>query len=151
MNNSIRTQQFLRHVSRRLSGREDCKKVEFMIGIGYRFPGANMITSPHILDDKYIFFHPNIDVYKDKHHRKEVDLNGIVDHTIYKFYPDLILGYDLFGSIIVDTSKFIRGVYQYQLSVDGKRRRWVRRNEFVIDDARKSKQFHFTNFRRDDE
>ncbi len=148
MTTSKRTQQFLRYLTRRLSGREDCKKVEFMIGIGCRFPGADKITSPHILDDRYIFFHPSIDVYKDKHHRKDVDLNGIVDHIIYKYYPELILGYDLHGSMLVDTSQFVRGVYQYQLSIDGKRRRWVRRNEFVIDGERKPKYF-IRSFRGD--
>ena len=148
MTDSVRTQQFLRHITRRLSGREDCKRVEFMIGIGYRFPGSDKVTSPHIFDDRYIFFHPVVDVYKDKHHRKDIDLNGIIDHVIYKYYPDLILGYDLLGNILVDTSKLVRGVYQYQLSVDGRRRRWVRRNEFVIDDERKTKQF--APFRRDE-
>lgn len=143
MTESQRTQQFLQHVSRRLSGRIDCKKVEFRVGIGCRFPGADKITAPQILDSRYIFFSPPINVYKDLHHRKELDLRNIVDHVIQEYYDNLILGYDLLGNLIVDTSKFIIGVYDYQLSIDQKRRKWMRNPEFVIESK---KPICFVNF-----
>lgn len=148
MNTSRNTQQFLRYLSRRLSGREDCKKVEFIVGIGFKLDDEGKICPPGVLDPSYISFCPKVDVYRDKHHRKEIDLNNIVDHIVKKYYSDLILGYDLMGKTLIDTSKFLKGVYQYQLSIDGKRRRWVRRNEFVTD-SRKSRSFYITT-RRDD-
>lgn len=126
MKNSQRTQQFLRHLTRRLSGREDCKQVEFKIGIGVRFLESTKITAPKIDDSRYIFFEPHINVYKDMYHRKDIDLRNIVDHIIQKYYSELILGWDTLGNTLIDTSEFVQGVYKYQLSVTGNRRRWVR-------------------------
>lgn len=137
MTNSARTRQLLRYVARRLSGREDCKKIQFRIGIGIRPPESQKITESVISDSAYIFFYPMTYVYTDVYHRKDIDYHSIEDHIIRKYYPELILGYDNFGNIRVDTSKFVRGVYEYQLSMNGKRRRWVRRNEFVIDDNKR--------------
>ncbi len=114
LTNSIRTQKFLRLVAQRLSGRNDCKRVQFRI---------------HILPEKAISFEPDIYVYKDLHHRKDVDLFKIADLITRKYFPELILGKDNKGRMLIDTEKLNIGTYEYQLSVDGKRRRWVKRLE----------------------
>lgn len=145
MTESQRTQQFLNFIARRLSGREDCKQVEFRVGIGVRFPGSFKLTSSQVLDNRYFYMEPHVNVYRDLHHRKDIDLRNVVDHVIDTYYHDLILGYDLYGNLIVNTDKFVKGVYDYKLSVDGKRRKWIKDPRFVIESR---KPIQFVQFKR---
>lgn len=128
MTNSIRTQKFLRLVARRLSGRTDCKQVEFQIGIGELIPQDNpgKFLIPDFVERNYIFFSPVKYVYRDTYHRSEKDRYRVVDLVLHKNFPELVKGEDEFGNLQVDTSQLVRGVYKYQKSYDGKRRRWVR-------------------------
>ena len=128
MTNSVRTQKFLRLVARRLSGREDCKQVEFQIGIGALIPQDNpgRFLIPDSLAANYIFFAPDTFVYKDMYHRSGKDRFRVVDLVLNKNFPELVLGRDDLGNLRVDTSQLVKGVYKYQKSYDGKRRRWVR-------------------------
>lgn len=142
MTNTYRTQLFLRQLTRRLSGRQDCKHVEFKIGIGVRFPESTKLTSPKIDDSRYIFFEPHINVYRDNHHRKAIDLRDVVDLIVQNYYSDLIIGWDTLGNTLVDTSQFVQGVYQYKLSVTKHKRRWIRLDRTVIN-GRKSHRFIF--------
>jgi len=128
MTNSMRTQQFLRFIAKRLSGREDCKQVEFRIGIGELIPEDNPVRFliPSDVAKNYIFFQPDTIVFRDMHHRSGRDKFRIVDLILHKYFPELIKGQDDLGNLIVDTSKLVKGVYIYQKSYDGSRRRWVR-------------------------
>lgn len=133
MTDSARTQAFLRMIARRLSGRDDCKKMQYVIGIG-------LPTDPELLKslpegetvDDHIFFKPDVHVYKDTYHRSGKDLYKIADLIITKYFPDLVMGRDAYGYLKVDTTKLTKGIYEYQMSVDGKRRRWVRRSLFDV-------------------
>ena len=128
MTESVRTQTFLRQVARRLSGRSDCKQIEFLIGIGYELP--TYFTSQHQEVDlkvsNHIMFQPDTFVYRDLHHRSDVDRYRVVDLILKNYFSELILGRDDSGNLNIDISKLVRGVYKYQKSYDGKRRRWVR-------------------------
>lgn len=127
MTNSVRTQQLLRRITRRLSGREDCRQVEYLIGIGVPVT-PNTFNSEDELkhSEDYIYFDPDVYVYRDSKHRKDVDLFRVVDLILHKYYEDeLVKGRDEYGNLKVDTSKLVKGVYKYQISMDGKRRRWI--------------------------
>lgn len=132
MTNSVRTQQFLKRITRRLSGREDCRHVEYLIGIGVPVK-PHIYTSDELKKhEDYIYFDPDVYVYKDNKHRKDVDLFRIVDLILHKYYEnELVKGRDEYGNLKVDTSKLVKGVYKYQISMDGKRRRWIRYNPYL--------------------
>ena len=123
---SIRTQKLLSKVSRRLSGRAECAKVEFILSIGYKLkdPGAKHPVA--ISESSYIYFYPDVYVYRDKHHRKDKDLYRITDFICHKYFPEIVIDRDKYGQLKIDTAQLVSGVYKYQLSVDGKRRRWVK-------------------------
>lgn len=123
------TQKFLKAISRRLSGRVDCYRLEYTIGIGCDLPGSGI---KYDNEADYIFFRPDIYVYKDLHHRKDTDLFKVVDLICHKHFPELILERDDYGQLKIDTSKLSRGIYKYQISFDGKRRRWVRMPSRIV-------------------
>lgn len=123
---SIRTQKFLRQLARRLSGRLDCNRVEYLVGIGYEVSNSGIKIAEDNEESDYIYFNPDIYVYRDLHHRKDTDLFRITDLICHKYFPEIVIDRDEFGQLKVDTSMLVRGVYKYQLSVDGKRRRWVK-------------------------
>lgn len=130
MTPSQRTQQYLKTLAERLSGRPDCKYVQFKVGIGHAVvpgqPGDELIPEQDY--SKYVFFSPNLTAYRDMHHRSDTDVFRIQELVIRKYFPELILGEDQYGRFQVDTSKLVLGVYEYQMATGGtsKRRRWVR-------------------------
>lgn len=111
--NSQRTKKFLQLVAQRLSSRSDCKKVEFIIDIG-------------VTKSNCIIFTPDVYVYTDKYHRSDKDYSRITDFILYKYFETFIKGRDEFGNLIIDTVWFSHGIYKYQLSTNGKKRRWIR-------------------------
>lgn len=123
---SKRTQEFLVKVSQRLSGRSECAGKEYLLGIGVKLRFSDFqIPKSESTVSQYIDFLPNINTYRDNKHRKDKDLFRVTDWVLHRFFSDLILGRDEYGQLKVDTSKFINGVYKYQRSMDGKRRRWI--------------------------
>lgn len=132
MSNSLLTQELLRKITRRLSGREDCKGVEYCLGIGVHVEGSPINLSDENSVEDYIFFSPDVYVYRDKKHRKSKDLFRIVDFILYKYYEeDLVKGRDSKGQLLVDTSKLVKGLYRYQISIDGRRRKWICYNSLL--------------------
>ena len=125
MSKELLTQQFLKQISRRLSGRRDCKSVEYVVGIGVPITGSQISLSSMNKPEDYVYFVPDICVYRDKNHRKEKDIFRVVDLILHKYHDDLVEGRDEYGNLRVDTSKLVKGVYKYQISMDGKRRRWI--------------------------
>ena len=113
MTNYQRTELLLKAVSKRLTGRNDCKKVEFVVDIG-------------VHNSASILFEPDIYVYKDLHHRKDTDSSRIVDFVLNRDLPEVIWGRDQYGDLTVDTTMFSRGIYKYELAHNGKKRRWIR-------------------------
>ena len=91
------TERLLRLVADRLSGREDCKKVQFKVTIDHN--GVSMV--------------PLVYVFPNRYRRCEKDKIDIISY---------VHRYKLKG---VALSDFIFGTYEYQL-VNNKRRRWIR-------------------------
>ena len=122
---SIRTQQFLRSIARRLSGRSDLKNANYVIGIGYP---ADKTRRKYKMDDESerIYFSPDVYCFRDMHHRSDKDKFRVADLILHKQFPELVKGRDEYGELVVDISKLNTGVYEYQSSFDVKRRRWVR-------------------------
>ena len=101
MINAKKTENFLKHISSRLSGRDDCKKLNYKV----------TITATNITME------PLIQVYPNRYRRKEGDKVDIISYVhIYKM-PQVALG-DL-----------VPGRYEYQLSADKKNRRWRKLDE----------------------
>lgn len=98
MINAKATEDLLNNISKRLSGREDCKKLNYRVTIS----------------DNGIYMEPLILVYRDRYHRKEQDKMSIITY-VHDFKM---------SNIRLD--EFVFGSYEYQLSADGKNRRWRR-------------------------
>lgn len=92
------TAEFLNCISSRLAGRDDCKKTTYTVTINH-----NGVTMS-----------PMVSVYPDRYHRKEGDKMNVVQFVHH---------YKMTSATL---DQFVFGTYQYQLSVDGKRRRWTR-------------------------
>lgn len=92
------TAEFLNKVSRRLSGRDDCKGVEFEVTI----------------QENHVTMKPLIYVFPDTHHRSDIDKLPIINFILHlssnKCY------------------KFTFGTYKYGYadSITKKKRRWIR-------------------------
>jgi len=126
------TQKFLKCISDHLSGRPECRKLEYRVAIGVQDPKMpSQVTFDELVNPDYnvkdhIYFYPPIDVYPSTHNRKKSDLQSILHHAIFKHYADELFDKSVDGSIYVKTDKLVPGVYIYQLSMNGKRRRWIR-------------------------
>lgn len=90
------TEFLLKSISARLSGREDCKKVTYKVTIDYS--GVSMF--------------PVVLVWPNRYMRKESDKLDIVSWVHLYRMPNALL------------SGFVFGTYEYQLSAEGKQRRW---------------------------
>lgn len=104
---STRTKKLLICISRHLSGRKDCRQVEYVV---------------HIDEESFITCLPNVHVFPDRHDRSKFSRSTIISHCITHHFQEL-LKYPEFG---VDTDKLVTGTYKYQLSANKKRRRWIR-------------------------
>ena len=96
--NGRQTEYLLRCIANRLSGREDCKHLQYKVSININ--GVSM--------------EPLVYVYKNRYKRQETDKLDIVS-----FVHD----YRMNGAKLSD---FVFGTYQYQMSSDGKRRKWIK-------------------------
>lgn len=90
------TEYLLKSISNRLSGRSDCRHVNYIVTIDHN--GVRM--------------NPLFYVYKNRYTRKETDKMDVVTF-VHKYRMNNAL-----------LSDFVFGTYEYQLSADGKRRRW---------------------------
>ena len=95
---SKQTELLLKSIADRLSGRDDCKKTCYKITIDHN--GVKMF--------------PYVEVFPNRYNRKESDKMDIVSWVHH---------YKMEGAKL---SGFVFGTYEYQLSVDGKRRKWRR-------------------------
>lgn len=109
-----RTLEFLRTMSRRLSGRADCKNCSYIVSI---------------TQDGYVKFDPQCKVFLDTHHRCKGHIISITEWALrqprfsdieYKISTDN-------GVVIRDLTMFTPGLYIYQIGYKSKTaRRWVR-------------------------
>lgn len=93
---SKQTEYLLKSIAARLSGRDDCKKIPYKITIDAE--GVNMF--------------PIVYVYPNRYTRKEADKIDVVSFVHHYKMNNVLL------------SDFVFGTYEYQLSPDGKRRKW---------------------------
>lgn len=93
---SKQTEFLLKSIAERLSGRDDCRKVKYVVKINHI--GISM--------------DPLVYVYRNRYSRKETDKMDIIS---------FIHQYKMDGALL---SGFVFGTYEYQLSVGGKKRRW---------------------------
>lgn len=111
---SAQTKQLLHSIASHLSSRVECRGVRYIVTIG-------------VDDSHLVSFGPvDVKVYPNRYRRCERDKVTILSHVLREHFPELVLSADRDGNIVVDTSKLISGVYEYQASIDNKRRRWVR-------------------------
>lgn len=92
------TESLLKSIANRLSGRADCKQVCYRVTINHL--GVTM--------------DPIVDVFPNRYKRREEDKMDVVSYIHEYKMPDVKL------------SDFVFGVYEYQLSIDNKKRRWRR-------------------------
>ena len=90
------TEFLLNAVAKRLSGRDDCRKVPYRVYIDHN--GVRM--------------NPLIYVFPNRYHRQESDKMDVVS---------FIHQYKMNGALL---SGFVFGVYEYELAYEGKRRKW---------------------------
>lgn len=93
-----RTEELLNNISKRLSGRDDCRNMNYCIVINHG--GVEMS--------------PSVFVYPDIHHRKDKDKVEIVEFVKYTMMKDAKL------------SDFTFGTYLYESNYERTKRRWVR-------------------------
>lgn len=113
------TENLLKAISERLSGRDDCKKIEYMA----------MVMPVKQNDAVYytICFYPDIMVYPDRYHKKKTDLLPIVQYVAHKHFSDILYKQEgALGPTCFVENSLVTGTYKYKLSADGKRRRWIK-------------------------
>lgn len=129
MNNATRTEKFLRCISSHLSSRSECRGVSYQCVISETQERRRQLDIRDILGDNSlptVTFKPNIKVYPDAHRKKDNDKCPVVEHVLKKHFPEIFDTVDAFGDIRIHKDYLVPGVYEYELSVSGKRRRWNR-------------------------
>lgn len=126
------TKELLNCIAKHLSSRRECQGVTYRVALGMKDESSEYLKlkdeSEHIIDfNHYISFFPRIDVYRDRYHRKSCDKSSVEEHVIlYHFSDSLYCGRQTSGHININKDLIVPGVYEYQPSIDKKRRRWVR-------------------------
>ncbi len=129
MNPAKRTSMFLRTLTKHLSSRPECRKLTYRCVIGLDDTHRKQLDIIDILgrdNSKYISFDPAIRVYPTKYHRNTANKVNVVDHVLQTYFPEVIDGTDILGNTTIHTNMLVKGVYEYQLSITGKRRRWAK-------------------------
>lgn len=122
------TKQFLLKISSRLSSRLDCKHINYLVYIGID-PKYEWKNSYNDFRDasNYVFFIPGKYVYPNLHRKTSADRLPIIDYVVlHHFKDELFNGYDEYGKLRIYTNNLVNGIYEYQLSVNGKYRRWTK-------------------------
>lgn len=123
------TQQFLQCIAQHLSGRPECKGVAYRIAIGtydtVLLPSSISMFEEELAQNR-VLFSPNVFVFPDRYRRKDTDKVGVVYHVAANHFDDMLLTYQEDGCTFVNTENLVKGIYEYQSSVDNKKRRWVR-------------------------
>ena len=112
---SRNTVEFLNEIAKHASNRSEMKDVEYKV----------LIMPTH--EDSTIFIavvDPYVRCFRDVHSRKHSD-QDIIDYHVLKYHlRHLIDHIDNNGDVFL--KDVVPGMYQYQMSISGKRRRWTR-------------------------
>ena len=109
------TVDFLNEIAKHASSRPEMQDVEYKVLIMPAPPEEVFYVS---------VVNPYVKCYKDLHSRKPADQSIIDDHVLKYHLSNLIDHIDNNGNIFI--KDVVPGMYQYQKSVTGKRRRWAR-------------------------
>ena len=124
------TVKLLQSISKRLSSRKNCRRIEYVVCIGMTCDsevGHQRRMQEYSDVSDVILFFPEREVFPDKHHRRSTDLIDIVSCVITTKFKDTIFAYvDNIGQIHFQKGSVVPGVYKYILSSTKKRRKWVR-------------------------
>ena len=107
------TLQLLQKVSKRLSGRDDCRFKEYQVTI-HKEEELSKVS-----------LNPNVDVFPDSHRRKQSDKVSVLRWA----FNDAVLSgnaYEEYGTVVIKNATYSPGLYVYKLSVDNKRRKWMK-------------------------
>lgn len=107
------TLDLLQKLSKRLSGRNDCRFKEYEVTIQKEGELSK------------VSLNPNVDVFPNSHRRKQSDKTSVLR---WIFNDDVISGYayEEYGTIVIKNASYSPGLYVYKLSVDNKRRKWIK-------------------------
>ncbi len=93
------TYDLLHGISTKLSGRHDCKHMEYHVTIF----------------DGHVYMVPIIYVYPDSHHRRRYDKCNVVDHILSNIH----------AKFMFDDKDLVDGVYVYKWNSLTNRRMWI--------------------------
>ena len=102
------TSKFLNLISKHLSSREDCRRVEYVV---------------QIHADGSCSMNPIYSVYRDRFHRKQSDLESVVSHVMKYHFSEY-----LYENSYLKMKNLTEGTYEYRLYPSLKHRRWVKIN-----------------------
>lgn len=112
---SQRTSNFLKSISHHLSGREDCRGVEYTVDISYdERTGYDFIT-----------ISPYITVFPDTYTRKESDRRSVAHHVITHHFEDIFRDATT-STVHVYHGALVPGKYVYRKFKLTPRRKWRR-------------------------
>lgn len=105
------TRRFLNLIAYHLSGRSECKGVEYHC----------------IICDNYVSFKPYVEVFRSKHNRNYSDKISVDRHVLFEHMSELLQDTEGLGTLVLIKNRcMVRGHYVYRCSVGRKRRRWER-------------------------
>lgn len=112
---SKNTVDFLDEIAKHASSRPEMQDVEYKVLI-MPAPPADLFYISAV--------NPYVKCFRDQHSRKQAD-QDIIDYHVLKYHlPHLIDHIDDNQNIFM--KDVVPGMYQYQRSISGKRRRWAR-------------------------
>ena len=94
------TYDLLHGISTKLSGRHDCRHIEYTVKIS----------------DGIISMTPLKLVYPDSHHRKSSDRCDVIDYVLYDMHTKFIFK---------ESKDLVDGEYVYRLSASRNMRKWI--------------------------
>lgn len=114
MDSSDRTKQLLQSISSHLSYRSCCRQVQYVVTIS---------------DNYEIQMYPDIQVFPNRYNHRKSDKLSVLEHVLREHVPSPYLPLDTDNGCkgyVVLSKHFVPGVYTYKLSIDKKRRKWIR-------------------------
>lgn len=116
------TLELLNSISRHLSGRKDCKGVEYRVRLCTE--DANNPYSKYQLSE--VEFTPEVKVFPSTKCRAEYQKEPILYHILTRHYPHWFEGMRPSGNCAISSNTIIPGIYIYRVSANKKYRRWER-------------------------
>lgn len=109
------TKKVLKSISHHLSGREDCRGIEYAVSI-YQDEKSG---------DDIVEVSPFINVFPNTFHRKETDKRGIAYHVIRIHFPEI---YSQSSTTVVQVKHnlLVPGRYVYKRYKLTRRRKWIK-------------------------